>query len=161
MKKQIEAQKLKDIANLFAISFNLGMPMHMTVLIGKSIMETVDEYSDNGKVNYDFVDLKTLYESDYYTDYDGSLYKDKKPPFVARLLQKIINDPKIMLQQYFAEKVIEEVMKEAAKHAKSILDPNELVETKFSVYSSELIVTNHKDLPLEFGDVFREILNEF
>jgi hypothetical protein len=158
MKKQIESSVLKDIANRFAL-FNLGMPMNITVQIGKIIIKTIDEYSEDEKVTYDFVDLKQLYNSDYYRDYDESLYKDKKPPFVARILQNLINDPELMLQQHYAEKVVEEIMKAASLQAK--FDINAVMEAKFDIYSGELLVTNHMDLPHEFGEIFREILNEF
>lgn len=160
MKKQIDAQELKNIANRFAL-FNVAFPMELAVSSAKVMIETIDKHTENGKVEYEFVDFPTLYRSDYYHDYDGSLYKDKKPPFVCALLENLVKNKKSSLAPGYAEQVVEFVLQQAEPKAQVVIQNDKIMETKFDLFSGELVATSHMDLPLEFSDIFREILTEF
>lgn len=160
MEKEINARMFQDIVTKYSMFDNL-LSMSDNLLVRKNLLKTIESYTVDNKVNFDFIDLKTVYESDYYKDYDGSLYKDKKPPFVCALLENLMKDTNgLHLAQYYVEPLVNNIMTEAKSKAKTVTNLDQVIDINFTVYSTELIVTSHMVLPPEFSDLLISMFNE-
>lgn len=159
MEKTIDVKILKDIVTKHAMFDNI-LSMGENMLVRRNIYDTIDKYAIDNHVNFEFIDMKTVYESDYYHDYDGKLYKNKKPPFVCALMENLAKHTGFPLATYYIEALTKNILEEANAKGKSVFDPNKSVEVSFTVYSGELIVTDHMTLPSIFSQMLVKMYNK-
>ena len=155
MQKKIPTETFEQIVNKHMLNDLMLEPIQ-AIKVAKQIKEVAKDYTKDGHVVFGPETIASINKCDY----DEITEMEKNPPFMMAVARKLFDPQGLFLAQYYVEPLMTRIMGEVNSHATPYIDINKTLELNIQFKTSDIIITNHMDIPQEFHKVIIKTLNE-